>query len=170
MQMPSGWGFSRQLAAVGAFAATLGGLPLADSAAASTPPLVWNGTGKLVILCVLSDFSRQRLDRQASLCQSVRNIAARNAPFPVEVIAAGDPALLAPDAAAVLVHASREREQLAFTLRVYRRSAEADSPLFGSAPRAVPAGDSAALDAALGAALAETLPWLARPEAPRPND
>ena len=142
------------------------------SDAASTPPLVWNGANTLLIFCVLSDSSGQRLERQAALCERVRSLAAKESPYPIEVIAAGDPAMLAPTAATLLVHASVERGPaeplLAFSLRVYRRSADADSPLFGAAPRAVPVRDTVALDTALAAALAETLPWLARPEAAKP--
>ena len=51
---------------------------------------------------------------------------------------------------------------LVFSLRVFRATA-APSELFGAAPRATAPPPSPQFDAAVNAALAETLPWRSRP-------
>ena len=88
-------------------------------------------------------------------------------PAPVRIIAPGDPAVLSPDSVTLLVQASARGGLLAFSIRPYRASNEA--MLFTAAPGAVPlAGPAKDLEAALGAALSETLPWLNRPAGARP--
>jgi hypothetical protein len=162
----------RRFAVLCALAAFTGTASLSVSALASTPTLTWQGATKLQVLCILADYSKHRLERQQALCERIRTLASEGSPLPVELISAGDPAVLAADAATLLVHASVEGDRdppvLAFSLRVHRVAALAESPLFGAAPRAVALADTAALDAALQSALSQTLPWLFRPSGPRP--
>ena len=57
---------------------------------------------------------------------------------------------------------------MAFTMRPYRSSTDETTVLFGAPPRAAAmsaSGAGPALEQALRAALAETLPWQARPMA-----
>lgn len=149
------------LRALGAAAALASG-----AAEAATPPALWQGIARLHIRCLASTASGIDDQLQRRLCAEVRELASAGAPVPVTAIGPGDPALLAPDSVTLLVHASVEGGLIAFSIRPFRNS---DSPvLFGAAPRAVPLGDESALDAALGAALSETLPWRAAPAGPRP--
>ncbi len=136
---------------------------------------MWTGAKRVNILCNVAggpgiDYIALR-DR---LCRDVTRLASKGAPMPVATIALGDPAVLASDAVTLLVHASvtshHQERLLAFSVRPYRTSSEQAAVLFGAAPRAAPlspSGASPALDAALAAALSETLPWLAKPQAPQ---
>lgn len=142
---------------------------------ATSLPLLWQGARGLNIFCVASgDADGERL--RNDLCARVRTIAAAGAPLPVRIVAPGDPAILDPDAVALLVHASVASEDgkrlLAFSIRPTRSGGAGRDLLFGAAPRAIRLPQSgaatAALDAALAAALAECLPWLAGSAGMRP--
>jgi hypothetical protein len=150
---------------------------LAGEDAAATPPLVWQGVTSIGVQCLVQSEARgHEAALSAALCERVRRIASRGAPAPLRVIQLGDPALISPGTASILVHGSVQSEGrgelLAFTMRPFRASAEQTAVLFGAAPRVAPLGsaDAAtpALDAALAAALSETLPWQQRPQGPRP--
>ena len=145
-------------------------------AAAATPVLAWDGAKRLGVQCLVDpDRLPDRRRLQAALCERVRTLAADKAPIPVVLLAPGDPGLIAADTAVLLFHANVQPGEgksgllLVFSLRAYRATA-APSELFGAAPRAttlppgLPAGGpSPQFDAALNAALAETLPWRSRP-------
>jgi len=139
-------------------------------ATAATPVLAWEGARRLGVHCrVDPDHLTGRRPLQAKLCERVRTLAAAKAPLPVAILPPGDPGLIAPDTMVLLFHAAVQgddaRPLLVFTTRAYRPTA-APSELFGAMPRAValpPGGTGPDLDAALDAALAETLPWRARP-------
>jgi hypothetical protein len=140
-------------------------------AEASTPALIWRDVERVNILCLVQTESGVDQGRLRDLvCDGVRKAAAKGSPVPVAIIAPGDPAVLAQGSITLLVHASLEKDVLAFTIRPFRASA--DPLLFAAAPRAVPIADPAGpapeLEAALGAALSETLPWLTRPAGARP--
>jgi hypothetical protein len=143
-----------------AFAAALSIVP----AFASTPPLLWQNVARVHVLCLAGTGT-------APLCSLAREIAAEGAPVPVAVIELGDPAVLAPDSLTLLIHVGRDGRMAALSVRPYRNDGQAGQ-LFGAAPRAVliePGDDeAAALARPLRAALAETLPWLAAPQSPRP--
>jgi hypothetical protein len=136
-----------------------------------TPALIWNDVARVNVLCLVQTDSG--IDRGAlhnRICNGVRDAAAAGAPAPVAIIAPGDPAVLSPDSVTLLVQASSKRGLLAFSIRPYRNSGE--PMLFTAAPSAVPLAGAAEpardLEAALGAALSETLPWLSRPAGARP--
>jgi hypothetical protein len=137
---------------------------------------MWTDAKRVNILCNVAggpgiDYIALR-DR---LCRDVTRLASKGAPLPVATIALGDPAVLASDAVRLLVHASvtshHQDRLLAFSVRPYRTSSEQAAVLFGAAPRVAKilnsGATSPALDAALTAALAETLPWLAKSQAPQ---
>ena len=160
----------RPLSAAAVLAACAGEPPMSGSVEAATPALIWQDMASLRVLCLVTAESGVDPRLQGRICDRVRDFAAAGAPVPVATIEAGDPAVLAPDAVTLLVHASVQRSSqgrlLAFTVRPFRNSADRSDLLFAAAPRAVamPTGDDgAALDEALSAALAETLPWLAAP-------
>jgi hypothetical protein len=162
--------FVRVSAALVALAAC-GGAPVAAPAEASTPALIWRDVARVNVLCLVQ--TEKGVDHGAlhnRICNSVRVSAARGAPAPVGIIAIGDPAVLSPDSVTLLVQASARRGLLAFSIRPYRTSDAA--MLFTAAPQAVPlaasAGAAKELEAALDAALSETLPWLSRPAGARP--
>jgi predicted secreted protein len=133
---------------------------------AATPPLIWRDVARLHILCLVAGGADG-----ARICAHARDIAAAGAPVPVSVIAAGDPAVLAPDSLTLLVHVAIDGRLAALSVRPFRNDGQAGQ-LFGAAPRAVAIGGGedagAALARPLRAALAETLPWLAMPAGPRP--
>jgi hypothetical protein len=141
-------------------------------AAASTPVLAWDGARRLGVQCLVDpDRLPDRRRLQAALCDRVRALAADKAPIPVVLLAPGDPGLIAADTAVLLFHGNvqpgdgKSSALLVFSLRVFRATA-APSELFGAAPRATPlpaSGPSPQFDAALNAALAQTLPWRSRP-------
>jgi len=141
----------------------------AQPAVASTPSLAFDGARRLGVQCLLEpDHLANRRALQAALCERVQALAASRAPMPVTVLAPGDPRLIAADTVVLLVHAAVQGEGrdalLVFTARSFRATA-APSELFGARPRAVVMAQgarSAAIDAALTAALAETLPWRRR--------
>ena len=150
---------------------------LPGTAAASTPTLMWSGAKRVNILCnVAGGPGIDHVALTQQLCREVKRLALKRSPLPIETIAIGDPAVLGADAVTLLVHASVARHGkdrlLAFNVRPYRTSSEQASVLFGAPPRAATISTyiarSPALDAALAAALSETLPWLARPVAPQP--
>lgn len=170
---------TRSFARVGAALVVLavcGGEPAATAPAeASTPALIWRDVARINVLCLVQ--SESGVDTgplQRRLCDSVREAAADGSPVPVLTIAAGDPALLSPDSVTLLVHASVQADprgrQLVFLVRPFRNSNEPQ--LFTAPPRAVPlagpAGPAPELEAALAAALSETLPWLSRSAGARP--
>lgn len=138
-------------------------------AAASMPPLTWQQVESARVLCLVTPHTLAgRHALQAQLCDTVRDIAAEGAPMPVETIAFGDPAMLDPSVATLLVHAAVQpvggQPTLLFTIRPYRAGRTDTDILFGAPPRAVPLTESGAADPALrdalAATLAETLPWM----------
>jgi hypothetical protein len=140
-------------------------------AEASTPAAIWQDLARVNVMCLVQ--TESGVDTGAlhnRICSSVRDSAAAGSPAPVAIIALGDPAMLSPDSVTLLVHASAQRGLLAISIRPYRGST--DAMLFTAAPRAMPlagsAGQAKELEAALGAALSETLPWLRRPAVARP--
>ena len=142
-------------------------------ATASTPVLAWNGVKRLGVQCLVDpDRLPDRRRLQAALCDRVRTLAADKAPIPVVLLAPGDPGLIA-DTAVLLLHgnvqstdapssAGKGGPLLVFSLRVFRATA-APSELFGAAPHATAPPPSPQFDAAVNAALAQTLPWRSRP-------
>ena len=144
-------------------------------ARADTPPLIWQGATTLAVQCLVQRGPfRSDPQLQAPLCAQVARLAARGAPMRVRVAPIGDPALLAPSTVTLLVHATvadvRGTRALAFSIRPHRAGAE--PLLFATAPQVVALSGAnlggAALDAALGNALADTLPWQARPGGAQP--
>ena len=143
------------------------------AAQASTPAPIWSGVARVNILCLVQ--TENGVDQgllHKRICNSVRDAASAGSPAPVQVIAIGDPAILSADSVTLLVQASTQGKAgsrlLAFSIRPYRSQSEA--LLFTAAPRAVPlagAGPAPEFEAALGAALSETLPWLNRPAGAR---
>lgn len=133
--------------------------------AAATPALIWRDVTALGITCLVH--TARGVDSGAltkSLCDAVRAGAARGAPVPVSVARLGGEAL-APGVVTLLVHATvttvRGAPVTALTIRPFRNEGEGAAQLFTAAPRAVATDDPAALDAAVRAILAETLPWQA---------
>ncbi|HEX8063337.1 MAG TPA: hypothetical protein VF535_08985 [Allosphingosinicella sp.] len=137
-------------------------------AQASTPVLAWQQAGAVRVLCVVGPATRPDADKlQEEMCDAVRALAADGAPMPVSRVGFGDPAVLEPGTVTLLVHASvqndGDRRLVALDVRPFRPGGDHNAILFGAAPRAVripgsgPGGDK--LEAALAAALAETLPW-----------
>ncbi|HEX8625767.1 MAG TPA: hypothetical protein VF782_11905 [Allosphingosinicella sp.] len=141
------------------------------AAEAATPASIWRDVARVNVLCLVqTDSGVDTGTLHNRICNSVRDAAAAGSPAPVGIIAVGDPAVLSPNSVTLLVQASAQRGLLAFSIRPYRNSGEA--MLFTAAPRAVPlagaAGQAKEFEAALGAALSETLPWLSRPAGARP--
>lgn len=129
---------------------------------AASPAALWQGVTGVAVTCLVH--TPRGVDTGAlhrRLCAAVRARAARGAPVPVTAAALGGEAL-APGRVTLLVQAGlstvRGAPVLALSIRPFRSMAEAGQ-LFAAAPRAVPADDAAALDAAIAALLAETLPW-----------
>lgn len=162
--------FRRASAALAALT-VCSGATIAIPAEASTPAPIWKDVARVNVLCLVqTDSGIENGALHQRICNTVRDAAAAGSPAPVGIIALGDPAVLAPDSVTLLVQASAQRGLLAFSIRPYRNN---DAPmLFAAAPRAVPlaasAGRAKILDAELGAALSETLPWLSRPAGARP--
>lgn len=151
----------------------IGAMICGGSATASTPVLAWDGARRLGVQCLVDpDRLPDRRRLQAALCDRLRTLAADKAPIPVVLLAPGDPGLIAGDTAVLLFHGNVQPDAkggplLVFSLRVFRATA-APSALFGAAPRAIalpanPGGPVPQFDAAVNAALAETLPWRSRP-------
>ncbi len=155
--------------------AALAMVSLTGTAFSTTPTLMWTGAKRVNILCNVAGgpgIDQAAMSKQ--LCGAVQRLAVKRAPIPVRTILIGDPAVLASDAVTLIVHASvtshHQDRLLAFSVRPYRTSSEQTAVLFGAAPRAAPlspSGASPALAAALAAALSETLPWLAKSQAPQ---
>lgn len=149
----------------------MSGTPVTNPVEASTPALIWQNLARVNVLCLVqTEAGVESGALHDRICNSVRDSAAVGSPAPVGIIATGDPAVLSPDSVTLLVQASARRGLLAFSIRPYRNSGE--PMLFTAAPRAVPlagpSGRAPELEAALGAALSETLPWLSRPAGARP--
>ncbi len=133
---------------------------------ATTPSLLWADARQVAVLCLVqSNSTSDAAAIEVRLCERVRDLAGRGAPYPVERVSAGDPALIAPGTVTLLVHASVERAPdgrvVAVTLRPHR-AAEGGDVRFGTAPRAIEVPSAAltpAVDAALAEALADILPW-----------
>ena len=166
-------GFARPWAA--AMAATAA-FACSQPVSASTPSLTWQGVDRVGVQCVVNSADHGVSGLQTTLCERVRALAAEDAPVAVRVTPPGDPAVLRPGTVTLLVHggvhAAPGGRALAFTIRPFRATPE-DAVLFGTTPRValLPAAGVAgpALDAALRAALSETLPWSAsEANAPRP--
>ncbi len=144
---------------------------MTTTAEASTPALIWSDVARVNVLCLVqTDSGVEHGALHNRICNKVRDSASAGSPAPVGIIAAGDPAVLSPDSVTLLVQASVHSGLLAFSIRPYRNS---NAPmLFTAPPRAVSmagsSGRSSELEAALGAALSETLPWLNRPAGARP--
>ena len=145
--------------------------PSAPSAAASMPLLLWRNVDRVSVLCLVASPRSPTQSRvEAMLCERTRALAAQGAPFPVEKMGFGDPAILQGRRVTLLVHAAIQANaggsRLLFTVRPYRAGGPDADMLFGSRPRAVvlDADDrpGRALDAALADSLAEILPWKSR--------
>jgi hypothetical protein len=171
-------GLIRGFAALLALSACSGEPVTGESpAVAATPPLSWQGVKRLQILClVATNRPSDRESLQRKLCEHVRIISAQGAPVPVETLELGDPKLIDPANATLLVHAHVQQmggeQLLVLSIRNYRTGGGETDTIFGAPPRAVPLRDGqgadAALQEALRATLSETVPWLARPAGPRP--
>src|SRR4051812_11479259 len=155
----------RALAAASLLAGGYAGMTAAE---ASTPVLTWQGATSLHVLCVAGPATRADSRRlEAELCQTVRALAAEGAPIPVSLAAFGDPVVIQPGSATLLVHASVETDAggrlMALSIRTFRPGGVETAQLFGAAPRAVrltPSGPGGTpLRGAVAALLAETLPW-----------
>jgi hypothetical protein len=129
---------------------------------------MWQQAGAIRILCVVGPATRSDArPLQEELCDTVRALAADGAPVPVSRVGFGDPVVLEPGTVTLLVHASVQKDGdqrlVALDVRPFRPGGDHNFILFGAAPRAVripgsgPGGDK--LEAAVAAALAETLPW-----------
>jgi hypothetical protein len=166
---------ARACAALALLSACGAGPVAAAPAEASTPALIWRDVARVNVLCLVqTDSGVDQGPLRDRVCDDVSKAAAAGSPVPVATISPGDPAVLAPDSVTLLVHASLDRSAgrplLIFTIRPFRASAE--PLLFTAAPRAAPLADPARpapeFEAALRAALSETLPWQARPAGTRP--
>lgn len=147
------------------------------TALASTPAPIWGDLAAINVLCLVrSDAGVDQGPLHDRICTKVRDMAAKGAPAAVRIIAPGDPALLAPDSVTLLVHVSVQpaspRPLAAFSIRPFRNAPDQAQMIFAAAPRAAPlghpAGGTQELEAALRAALSETLPWFSAPAGPRP--
>ena len=173
-RMSVGRAFFRGCAALLALSACSGEPVTGETAAiASTPLLAWQQVKRLQILChVASDRTGEREPLEQKLCDTVRTFAAAGAPVPVDIITPGDPKLLDPSSATLLVQGSVQQHGdarlLAFSVRSYRNGGTDSDIIFGAPPRAVALRDDAALNQALRATLSDTVPWLARPAGPKP--
>jgi hypothetical protein len=170
--MDSPVGFLRAFCAL-ALLPLVGAAPLTVAPAeTSTQPLMWQQASSIRILCLVAPSARldavaPEKNLQKELCDTVHKLAADGAPVPVSQIGFGDPAVLEPGTVTLLVHASVQADGgerlVALDVRPFRPGGDHNAILFGAAPRAVripasgPGGDK--LEAALAAALAETLPW-----------
>lgn len=149
---------------------SLGGVALlsAAPAQATTPLLTWHEASSIGVLCLVAPQTRPDAEKlQDEICQTVRELAAKGAPVPVKQLMFGDSALLDRSNVSLLVHASvrsdGDQRLVALDVRTFRPGGDHNVIFFGAPPRAVripgsgPGGDK--LEAAIAAALAETLPW-----------
>ncbi len=147
----------------------LGGaaLLIAAPAQATTPLLTWHEASSIGILCLVAPQTRPDAEKlQEEICRTVRELAAKGAPAPVKQLQFGDSALLDRSSVSLLVHASvqsdGDQRLVALDVRTYRPG-DHNVIFCGAPPRAVripgsgPGGYK--LEAAIAAALAETLPW-----------
>ncbi|HVI34327.1 hypothetical protein [Phenylobacterium sp.] len=144
------------------------GLAAPAAALAATPSLTWSGAEEVVVHCTVQAPGRDPVALSRALCERVRTLAAQGAPMPVRAGVSGSPMLEPATAVSLIVHAGLHPapgaagEVLAFTIRPFRRGTE-DTHLLGTVPRIAPVSGgglgSPAADAALEAALDETLPW-----------
>ncbi len=149
-------------AGAGASAATPAPAP---APAPASPASLWQDLTALGVTCLVH--TPRGVDTGAlhdRLCAAVTRQAAKGAPVPVAAAALGG-AALAQGRVTLLVQATvapvNGADAIALTLRPFRNAMGAGQ-FFAAAPRIVAAGDTAALDAAVAALLAETLPWQAR--------
>lgn len=133
--------------------------------APASPAALWQNLTALGVTCLVH--TPHGVDTGAlydQLCAAVTRQAAKGAPVPVTATPLGG-AALAPGRVTLLVQATvapvNGADAIALTLRPFRNAMGAGQ-FFAAAPRIVAAGDTAALDAAVAALLAETLPWQAR--------
>ena len=145
------------LAATGAVAS-----PVASEA--QQIPSIWRDVTSIGVTCLVQ--TPGGVDNgpvHARLCEAVRSRVAPGSPVPVQVVALSGESL-APGRVTLLVHASlteiRGQPLIALSVRPFRNASDAGQ-FFGAPPRVVAADDDAALDAAIRAILAETLPWQA---------
>jgi hypothetical protein len=134
----------------------------------AAPVLAWQQASLIHVLCVAGPSARADARAlQEEICDSVRDLAADGAPVPVRRLGFGDPAVLDSGTVTLLVQASvqddGDQRLVALNIRPFRPGGDHVAILFGAAPRAVRipgsgrGGDK--LEAAIAAALAETLPW-----------
>jgi hypothetical protein len=132
------------------------------------PDRSWMGVKRLV---VLADF-RSGLSVTTlgdDFCATVKRIAERGAPIPVECVESGSADLQADGTVVLVAQAAIQdlgaERVLVLTARKDREGGLDPQPMFfGAAPRAVPltgsAADGAAMEQALAASLSEVLSWL----------
>jgi len=132
--------------------------------ASASPAPIWQDLTALGVTCLVH--TPRGVDTGAlhdRLCAAVTTRAAKGAPVPVTATPLGG-AALAPGRVTLLVQATvapvNGADVIALTLRPFRNTT-GSGQFFAAAPRLVAAGDAAALDAAVAALLAETLPWQA---------
>ena len=148
--------------------AILCGMFLLSPSDASMPDRSWGGVKRLA---VLADFRSGLVVTTLGddFCATVKRIAERGAPVPVECVEAGSPALQA-DGTVVLVAQAAVQDlngvrTLVLSARKDREGGLDPQPIYlGATPRAVPLTgsdrDGAALDQALAESLSEVLSWL----------
>jgi hypothetical protein len=156
------------LVAVAALGACAGENGVTSSAQASTPTLTWNGVATLQILCLVEPATAPtRAALQQQMCDEVRRQAASGATIPVKTLAFGDPALIEPGSATLLVHGNLQKlngqDLLVVHIRLFRPARLEAETFFTAPPRAIPLSAGATFDRALrdalGASLARILPW-----------
>lgn len=153
---------SLALLAADAGAGAIAAMPAAPAPA--SPAAIWQDLTALGITCLVH--TPRGVDSGAlhdRLCAAVTRQAAKGAPVPVAAAALGG-AALAPGRVTLLVQATvapvNGADAIALTIRPFR-NATGSGQFFAAAPRIVAAGDAAALDRAIAALLADTLPWQA---------
>jgi len=153
-----------------------------NSVSATSLPLGWSGAQRVSVLCQVAPrtASGALVESDAiarTLCARVKALALRGAPVPVETVGYGDASLRSGSTLALyvqgsVIEATPSRRLLVFTMRTERVGAtEAERTFFGAAPRPAPfasATEGGAWDAAIGASLAELLPWLQPAEGRHP--
>lgn len=145
----------------------------ASNAQASSPSLTWQGAERVSVFCQVTSYDYDVQAFETALCARIGRLAGQGAPAPVSTVGAGDSSMVQPGTVTLLVQGAvlparsitprAQGRVMAFTIRPFRVGVD-DSVLFGTAPQAVQLSpsmtvESRALDAALDAALSETLPW-----------
>lgn len=133
-------------------------------------PRVYENVTRLQILCAVQSDRGIDYAGEAQLCEMIRSVAADGSPVDVAIIAAGDPKVLAANALTLIVHAGREGDALAVSIRPYRVSNGSSDVLFGARPFIVPVADPDLIRSRTAVALDEILPWRARAGRPQPMD